>query len=153
MGTVLYTIGYEGISQKEFFNCLKRNNISVVADVRHLPLSRKKGFSKTSLSEFLSSNHIDYINYRELGADKKLRDRLKENGDYNTFFKAMARSVLNHKEQLAEINQMLCDGKNVALMCFEKDFKLCHRKVVALGVKKISGNGLKIKHLTTEPDN
>jgi uncharacterized protein (DUF488 family) len=151
MEPVLYTIGYEGINQKEFFNCLKRNNISVVADVRHLPLSRKKGFSKTSLSEFLSGKNIDYINYRELGAEKKLRNRLKESGDYKTFFKEMAQTVLNHKEQLEEINQLLCEGKNVALMCFEKDFKICHRKVVALGVKKINGNGLKIKHLTSYP--
>lgn len=112
-------------------------------------LSRKKGFSKTSLSEFLSSNHFEYINYRELGADKKLRDRLKESGDYDTFFKAMTKSVLNHKEQLEEISQMLYNGKNVALMCFEKDFELCHRKVVALWVKKINGNDLKIKHLKT----
>ncbi|MDM8518215.1 DUF488 domain-containing protein [Desulfobacterales bacterium HSG16] len=149
MKTVLYTIGYEGINQKEFFKYLKHNDISVVADVRHLPLSRKKGFSKTSLSEFLSSKDIDYINYRELGADKKLRDKLKEDGNYETFFKAMAKSVLNHKKQLTEINQMLCDGKNVALMCFEKNFKLCHRMVVAKGVKKINDNGLKIKHLTT----
>lgn len=149
METVLYTIGYEGVNLEGFLDCLRRNNISVIADVRNLPFSRKKGFSKTSLSEFLSDNDIDYINYRELGADKKLRDRLKESGDYNTFFKVMAVSVLMHKEQLAEINKMVCDGKNVALMCFEKDFKLCHRKVVALGVKKINGNGLKIKHLTT----
>ena len=76
-----------------------------------------------------------------------MRDRLKKTGDYNTFFKAMAKSVLTHKEQLTEINQMICEGKKVALMCFEKDFKLCHRKVVALGVKKMNGNGLKIKHL------
>ena len=149
MKTVLYTIGYEGINQNDFFKYLKHNNISVVADVRHLPLSRKKGFSKTPLSEFLSSNNIDYINYRELGADKKLRDKLKEDGNYKSFFEAMAISVLNHKEQLAEINQMLCNGKNVALMCFEKNYKLCHRTVVAKGVKKINGNGLKIKHLTT----
>ncbi|MGE0086031.1 MAG: DUF488 family protein [Desulfococcaceae bacterium] len=149
MEIVLYTIGYEGASLGEFLDCLRRNNISVVADVRHLPFSRKKGFSKTSLSEFLSGKNIDYINYRELGADKNLRNRLKESGDYNTFFKAMKVSVLNHKEQLSEINNMLCNGKNVALMCFEKDFKLCHRKIVALGIKKINGNGLKIKHLTT----
>jgi len=30
--TVLYTIGYEGINQEEFFNRLKQNNISVVAE-------------------------------------------------------------------------------------------------------------------------
>lgn len=149
MKTILYTIGYEGISQKELLKYLKHNNISVVADVRHLPLSRKKGFSKTSLSEFLSNKNIDYINYRELGADKKLRDKLKEDGNYDTFFKAMTKSMLSHKKQLTEINQILCDGKNVALMCFEKNFKLCHRMIVAKGVKKINDNDLKIKHLKT----
>lgn len=148
MQAILYTIGYEGINQDEFFDCLKQNDVSVVADVRHLPLSRKKGFSKTSLSEFLSSKNIDYINYRDLGANKNLRDQLKKDGNYETFFEAIARSILKNKEPLTEINQMLCNGKNVALMCFEKNFKLCHRKIVAKSVKKINGNGLKIKHLT-----
>ena len=87
------------------------------------------------------------MNYRELGANKRLRNKLKEDGNYEAFFKAIAQSVLKHKEQLTEINQMLWDGKNVALMCFERDFKLCHRMVVAKSVKKINGNGIKIKHL------
>lgn len=147
MEAILYTIGYEGVNQKEFFNCLKRNNITVVADVRHFPLSRKKGFSKTSLSEFLFSKNIDYVNYRELGANKKLRNKLKEDGNYEIFFKEIALSILKHKDKLSEINQILCDGENVALMCFEKNFELCHRKVVAKSLKKINGNGLKIKHL------
>jgi hypothetical protein len=64
------------------------------------------GFSKTSLSEFLVGKNIDYINHRDLGADKNLRDKLKKNGDYKTFFKAIARSVLNHRERLEEINRM-----------------------------------------------
>ncbi len=149
MDTILYTIGYEGLNQDEFSNYLMRNNISVVADVRHLPLSRKKGFSKTVLSESLSNKNIDYVNFRELGATKELRDKLKEDGDYKTFFRAMALSVLKHKDKLTEINQMLCDGKNVALMCFERNYNLCHRKVVAMGVRKINGNGLKIMHLKT----
>lgn len=115
MKTVLYTIGYEGMNRQEFLYYLKRNNISVVADIRYLPLSRKKGFSKTSLSEFLSNENIDYFNYRTLGANKVLRDKLKENGNYETFFEEIKRSMLKHKDQLAEINQMLCEGKNIVL--------------------------------------
>ncbi len=149
METILYTIGYEGMNQEEFLHYLKRRNISVVADVRHLPLSRKKGFSKTALSESLSEQNIDYVSYRELGATKDLREKLKEDGNYKTFFKAMARSVMKQEDKLSEINQFLCDGKNVALMCFERNHNLCHRKVVAMGVKKINGNGLKVMHLLT----
>lgn len=147
MEAILYTIGYEGTNLDSFCKCLEQNNISVVADVRQLPLSRKRGFSKTGLAEFLNSKNIDYINYRELGANKRLRNRLKQDGDYPAFFKAIAQSLLNHQERLAEINQMLCEGKNVALMCFEKNVEICHRKIVAKGVKNINSNGLKIKHL------
>ena len=43
----LFTIGYEGLDQRQFIAHLVHNKISVVADVRHLPLSRKKGFSKS----------------------------------------------------------------------------------------------------------
>jgi len=143
----LYTIGYEGLNQKEFLSYLKKYNISVVADVRNLPLSRKKGFSKNALHDFLHSEHIDYINFRDLGADKKLRDQLKKNGNYELFFKEIRQSISNHKEQLNEIKEMLCDGKNVALLCFEKNYEVCHRKIVAEGVKEINANGLKIKHL------
>ncbi len=137
------------MNQEVFLNYLKRYSISVVADVRHLPLSRKKGFSKTALSESLSAQNIDYVNYRTLGATKELREKLKADGDYKTFFRSMARSVMKHEDKLSEINQLLCDGKNVALMCFERNHNLCHRKVVAMGVKKINGNGLKVMHLLT----
>ena len=46
----IFTIGYEGIDRHQFLAWLNNYNINVVADVRNLPLSRKKGFSKTALS-------------------------------------------------------------------------------------------------------
>ncbi len=66
----IYTIGYEGLKQKAFLAWLQRYEINVIADVRRLPLSRKKGFSKNSLNELLAKNNIEYISYRELGTSK-----------------------------------------------------------------------------------
>ena len=54
----LFTIGYEGINQTQFISWLSNHKINVVADVRNLPLSRKKGFSKTALSALLEENNI-----------------------------------------------------------------------------------------------
>jgi uncharacterized protein (DUF488 family) len=83
----IYTIGYEGLSQKVFLAWLNRCDINVIADVRHLPLSRKKGFSKNSLNESLSKNNIEYLSFRELGTSKDMRSKLLSSGDYTNFFK------------------------------------------------------------------
>ncbi len=47
--TVLFTIGYEGISLEEYLNRLLKNDIKVLVDVRNNPLSMKYGFSKSQL--------------------------------------------------------------------------------------------------------
>ncbi len=143
----LFTIGYEGIDQKQFLSWLHGHNINVVADVRNLPLSRKKGFSKTALSTLLEENDIEYINYRELGAPKELRSFLIETKDYGSFFEKYKNSISNNRDDLDGILNLVTKGKNVALLCFEQDPEKCHRKIVANEVKKREDNGLKIKHL------
>ena len=143
----LFTIGYEGIDQSQFLSWLSNYKINVVADVRDLPLSRKKGFSKSALSDFLEKNKIAYINFRELGAPKELRTFLFQTRDYKTYFKKYKNIVSKNSAAIDTILDTIKDGKNVALLCYEKDPSTCHRSVVADEVKKRDGNGLKIKHL------
>ena len=50
---ILYTIGYEGRKIDEFVVNLKSSHVKMLIDVRELPLSRKKGFSKNKLKEKL----------------------------------------------------------------------------------------------------
>jgi len=47
--TVLFTIGYEGISLEQYLNKLILNDIKVLCDVRKNTLSMKYGFSKNQL--------------------------------------------------------------------------------------------------------
>jgi uncharacterized protein (DUF488 family) len=143
----IFTIGYEGFDQTQFLSWLSNYKVNVVADVRDLPLSRKKGFSKSALSELLEKNKIAYINYRELGAPKELRNFLFQTRDYETYFKKYKNIVAKNLATIDTILDTIKDGKNVALLCYEKDPSTCHRSVVADEVKKRDGNGLKIKHL------
>ena len=143
----LFTIGYEGLSQEGFISWLRSFNIDVVADVRDLPLSRKKGFSKSGLNNFLAEQGIQYFNYRKLGIPKDKRDQLKESGDYVTFFRLIRKTIRTKIEQLDDICRMINEGKTVALLCYERDPQKCHRKIVAEEIKKRDGNGLTIKHI------
>ena len=49
----LMTIGYEGMTLKEFLDVLKRCRVSMLVDVRELAISRKPGFAKVALSAAL----------------------------------------------------------------------------------------------------
>ncbi len=49
--SIVYTIGYEGTDIDRFVSTLKAVGVEVVADVRAIALSRKKGFSKTALKQ------------------------------------------------------------------------------------------------------
>jgi len=143
----IFTIGYEGLDQHQFLAWLNNYNIDVVADVRNLPLSRKKGFSKTALSTLLEKNSIEYVNYRKLGAPKELRTFLLETKDYPMFFKKYKKVISDNMNDIDEILNTINEGKNVALLCYEKNPGKCHRSAVANEIKKRDGNGLKIKNL------
>ena len=144
---VLFTIGYEGLDQRKFLAHLVHHAVDVVADIRKLPLSRKKGFSKTALKETLSSKSIDYINFQKLGAPKDIRDELYKSGNYNRFFRKYQRNISDQTDLLKAIHGLVNTGKKVTLLCFERDPQKCHRKVVAEEIKKLDSNGLKVKHI------
>lgn len=143
----LYTIGYEGINQKAFIAWLHKYSINFVADIRERPLSRKPGFSKNHLTELLQNEKIEYKSYPELGTTKPMRDKLYKTHDYHSFFSQYQKLISGKSEHLEEIHQLLKNGKNVVLLCYEKDAETCHRKITASEIKKKNGNGLKIRHI------
>jgi uncharacterized protein (DUF488 family) len=146
----LYTIGYEGTKKDEFLNHLNSLAISVVADVRKVPFSRKPGFSKKSLSAELEKNHIKYVHFETLGTQKTIRENLQQTGDYDTFFKQYGQSIKDCSEELHNIHSMINQGEKIILLCLEKDYKKCHRKIIAEKIKKIDNNGLVIKHISID---
>ena len=114
----LFTVGYEGIDIDSFLDCLESNSIDCLLDVREIPLSRKKGFSKTKLSERLSQENIQYIHFKELGSPKPIRQELKTNRDYSTFFKKMNRYLNNKKDTIEKAHGYVMNY-TCCLLCFE----------------------------------
>lgn len=143
----LYTIGYEGLDKRQFIAHLTGHGVDVVADVRKLPLSRKKGFSKTALKEMLNEDNIEYLNFRDLGAPKELRDELYKTWNYGRFFEKYLKCIKDKQDILEAIHALINSGKKVSLLCYERNPEQCHRKVVAELIKKLDGNGLEIKHI------
>lgn len=129
--SLVCSIGYEGISLETYLNRLIQMNVSVVCDVRKNPLSRKFGFSKTSLKHALSCMDIDYIHFRDLGISSDKRQKLNSQSDYDALFDDYEKTTLREQQHsLSEIKALLSAGKNIALLCYEKLPQQCHRTCI-----------------------
>jgi len=126
----LFTIGYEGRSQAELVDCLLAAGIERVVDVRELPLSRRRGFSKTALADGLEGAGIQYEHVARLGNPKPLRDRYKS-GDVRGGALAY-RAHLHNGSYPALVD--LADSlrwQRTCLLCVEGEHERCHRAVIA----------------------
>ena len=81
----IFTIGYEGRGVEEFISQLKHFHITRLIDVREIPLSRKKGFSKSALKERLEAEKIEYLHFKSLGSPSSIRNKLKQTETTITF--------------------------------------------------------------------
>ncbi|MGX7829813.1 DUF488 domain-containing protein [Actinokineospora sp. 24-640] len=125
-------VGYEGRNLEGFVADLVAAGVGVLADVRHMPLSRKRGFSKTALSTALEDAGIGYVHLRALGNPKANRAGFGGNPAELDRARANYRSLLAEpmaKDAVAELVE-LARGGLVAVMCFEADERRCHRDVV-----------------------
>lgn len=134
--TNIFTIGYEGASLADFLDRLESEGVNVLVDVRELPLSRRRGFSKSQLAELLERHGIRYMHRRELGAPRKIRHELRETGDYQKYFERFNAYLRTQREALERL-ACECVGA-VALMCFERDPQECHRSAVARELAKLA---------------
>ena len=84
--TIMFTIGYEGISLEEYLVRLIKNDVKVLVDVRNNPLSMKYGFSKSQLKKYCASLGIKYAHFPEVGIQSDQRQELNSQNDYNKLF-------------------------------------------------------------------
>jgi uncharacterized protein (DUF488 family) len=69
----LFTIGYEGLDSERLVGVLRSAGVAVLADVRAVANSRKRGFSKGALGTSLREAGLGYAHLRSLGTPKSGR--------------------------------------------------------------------------------
>ena len=126
----IFTIGYEATTMDAFLATLTAAGVLRVIDVRALPLSRRPGFSKTSLAASLATVGIDYVPLKALGTPKAGRDAAKK-GDVATL-EAVYAGQLDLPEAQAQSARMLAlaEERPSALLCYERDPRHCHRTLL-----------------------
>jgi len=127
MRTALFTVGYEGRQLDEVLAALAAAKVDRLIDIRALPLSRRRGFSKTPLGEAARAAGIEYLHLRAAG--NPFRKDPDPIGQYRTHLPAATIATVADAVR----------GHRAALLCYEADVATCHRGVLAPRVAKQLG--------------
>lgn len=146
--TVLFTIGYEGISLEEYLVRLLKKDVKVLVDVRNNPLSMKYGFSKSQLKRCCESLQIKYVHIPEVGIQSEQRQELNTQADYDKLFTVYRKNNLTKTiDSQTQILNLLKQNKRIALTCFEANICQCHRKHLAEAIQTLPGSDYKVEHI------
>jgi uncharacterized protein (DUF488 family) len=128
----LFTIGYEGLDPERLAATLRGAGITVLADVRAVANSRKRGFSKGALGAAMEEAGIGYTHLRSLGTPKSGRQAARA-GDAALMRRIYCAEVLDTAAGLAALDTLaaLAGSQPICLLCYERDPAHCHRRVLA----------------------
>ncbi|MCC6538271.1 MAG: DUF488 domain-containing protein [Bryobacterales bacterium] len=113
----MLTVGHSNHAIGELLGLLGGAGVTLVADVRSQPYSRRyPQFSREALARSLAAHGIDYRHFPALGG-KQLTTSYEQH-----------MATLQFREALAEL--IACPGV-VAVMCAEADPSHCHRRHIA----------------------
>jgi len=145
--TKLFTIGYATHSTNSLLDRLTAAGVEVLVDVRELPLSRKRGFSKLALAKAAAERGVEYRHFRSLGVPSHLR-RGRKKGEFNgvAYMEEFRRILIGNQEALKDALDLV-ESRPCCLLCLEQHPADCHRSVVAEELRKISRHGLEIEDL------
>jgi uncharacterized protein (DUF488 family) len=145
----IFTIGYEQASLADFLRALQAAGVTRLVDVRDLPQSRRAGFSKRQLAAAVEAVGIAYLHMKPLGTPKEGRVAHRC-GDRAEFWRIVETRMAEPASQAAlEELAALARGQPSCLVCYEGDWRSCHRaRVVELLAER---HGFTARHLTAEP--
>lgn len=125
---------------QDVLSLVKSYGWEVLIDVRESPYSQMKGFSQRPLREALERIEVKYVHMPELGTPKELRRAIIEQEEYRYRY-------LEHLEEEREAYGLLLkmvNDKPSVLLCFERDFKDCHRALIA---ERLAEDGMAVVHV------
>lgn len=122
------SVGYQERDIDGFVKLLVDNRVEILVDVRLNAISRKRGFSKTALSDALARAGIAYRHERDLGNPKDNREPFRRGLD-------SARSryldhLSNGASDVYDEVVSLASTTRVALLCYERAHAECHRSCI-----------------------
>jgi len=142
----IYTIGHSTRSMDDFIQALQSFGITMLADIRRFPGSRKyPQFNSENLAETLAKSGIRYVHMEDLGGRRKVRKDSRNDRWRNDSFRGYADYMETEDfEKAAATLESSALEQPVAFMCSEAVWWRCHRSMVSDYLK---AKGWKVLHI------
>ena len=140
------TIGHSTRPFAEFVQLLKKNNVTLLVDVRTIPKSRTNPqFNKDTLAMDLNKEEIKYMHFAQLGG---LRHAKKDSANTvweNASFRVYA-DYMETEDFRGGIKDLLSFAtvETIAIMCSESVWWRCHRSMIA---DELVAEGYSVGHI------
>jgi uncharacterized protein (DUF488 family) len=144
--SVVFTVGHSTRPLDEFIDLLRGRRITLLADVRKMPRSRRNPqFNRETLPAALSAAGIGYVDLPGLGGLRQRRPDSPNGGWRNASFQGYADYMQTpeferHLQELID----LARRERVALMCAEAVPWRCHRSLIA---DALVVRGIPVEHI------
>jgi uncharacterized protein (DUF488 family) len=143
----IWTIGHSTRKIDIFVSLLEENSITLVADVRMFPGSKRyPQFSREALAKSLSKHGIGYQHFPELGGRRKPKPDSRNTAWRNLSFRGYA-DYMETEEFRKGVERLVDLGNEVgstAIMCAEAVWWRCHRSLISDYLK---ARGVEVIHI------
>jgi uncharacterized protein (DUF488 family) len=141
----LCTIGYEKARLVDFIATLTAGGIATLIDVRDRPISRRPGFSKRQLAAEVEEAGMRYLGLPALGTPPEGR-LAGRRGEWPRFWSIVEARLASAEAELAfAVAGQAAMQSASCLLCYEADWRGCHRKRV--GEILAARHGFELRHL------
>ena len=129
--STIYTIGFTKKSAEEFFNLLRDNGVSLLADIRLNNTGQLAGYTKwKDLAFFLSLVGIKYEYWRDFAPTKGLRKEYQIDLVFQKYAAAY-KNLIAERCAVSKLKQDIFCAEKVCLLCSESTPEKCHRSLAA----------------------
>lgn len=122
--TSVISVGYEGRSIEQIVATLTQYGVQKLIDVRELPISRKRGFSKNALGDHLQKAGIEYLHLKAAG-----NPHHKKKADVRLCLQ-LYQHHLELNPEVVEVVAGECFAGLTAVLCYERMHSDCHRSIL-----------------------
>jgi uncharacterized protein (DUF488 family) len=142
----LFTIGFTEKSAEAFFSLLKKGGVKKIIDVRLNNVSQLAGFAKGRDLKYFAKeiSNIDYEHNKDLAPTKQLLSDYRDKKVTWAQYEIEYVKILDERKILQGIDFDKLDGS--CLLCSEHKPDMCHRRLSAEYLKKVSEE-IEIIHL------
>jgi uncharacterized protein (DUF488 family) len=147
--SLLFSIGYQKALLSEVIGTLRNAEVAVLLDVRDRPISRRPGFSKRQLAAAIDEAGMRYVHLAALGTppEGRLAARRRE---WERFW-AIVDDKLARPEAEVDLERVaeIAAAAPSCLLCYEADWRACHRSRIADILAR--RHGFALRHLAVHP--